>query len=257
MAVDRHAGGHPRGRADDCPHRPWRSRPRRPRSREADDGPSLYLVTLRGPGLSGYHGPLAGVAARARLTAQQDASLVGIGVTTAPMYRWTDALNGYAVTLTPPQAAQLAADPTVALVEENAVRSLAATQRRAPGTAVGRSRGGSGVVVGVDRLRPVAREPAVRRRARPRPTATWLPRHLPGGRGVGPGHLQPQGRGRALVRRRLRRRQRARLRATSPRATTAATAPRSPPSPPATPTCPCAVAASPWAPSPGSPRRPG
>ncbi len=123
--------------------------PSAPAVAEAEDGSALYLVTLRGPGLSGYHGPLAGVAARARLTAQQDASLVGIGATTTPVYRWTDALNGYAVTLTPPQAAQLAADPTVALVEENAVRSLAATQRRAPGTAVGRSRGGSGVVVGV------------------------------------------------------------------------------------------------------------
>ncbi len=123
--------------------------PSAPAGAAPDDAPSLYLVTLRGPGLSGYHGPLTGEAARARLTAQQDASLVGTGVTAAPTYRWTDALNGYAVALTAPEAARLAADPTVALVEENAVRKLAGADQRAPGTAVGRTRGGSGVVVGV------------------------------------------------------------------------------------------------------------
>jgi len=112
-----------------------------------DEG--LYLVTLEGPGVTGSHGPLTGMELRARMVAAQDATLAGVGATAVPVYRWTDALNGYAATLTADQARLLAADPGVALVEPNAVRPLAAAERRAPGTAAGRSRGGSGVVVGV------------------------------------------------------------------------------------------------------------
>ncbi|MGI8644864.1 MAG: S8 family serine peptidase [Nocardioides sp.] len=109
---------------------------------------ALYLVTLEAPGVSGSHGPLTGTALRARMLAAQDATLAGVGAA-APVYRWTDALNGYAVTLTADQARLLATDPGVALVEPNALRPLASAERRAPGTAAGRTRGGSGVVVGV------------------------------------------------------------------------------------------------------------
>jgi minor extracellular serine protease Vpr len=112
------------------------------------DGESLYLVTLRGPGVTGYRGPLTGTGAREQMQAAQDRTLAAVGAA-APTYRWTDALNGYAVPLTEQQAAVLGADPAVALVEPNEVRPLAAAQRRAPGTPAGRSRGGAGVVVGI------------------------------------------------------------------------------------------------------------
>ena len=116
------------------------------------DESGLYLVTLNGPGVTGTPGPETGAAARARLRATQDATLASVGAG-EPVYRWTEALNGYAVELTSAQADVLAADPAVALVEPNEVRPLAATaagaDQRAPGTSSGRTRGGAGVVVGV------------------------------------------------------------------------------------------------------------
>ena len=124
----------------------------------ADEEPGLYLVTLTGPGVTGTPGPETGSAARARLRAAQDATLASVGAA-EPVYRWTEALNGYAVELTSAQAAALAADPAVALVEPNEVRPLAASPApaaiasgadpRVPGSSSGRSRGGAGVVVGV------------------------------------------------------------------------------------------------------------
>ena len=114
------------------------------------DEPGLYLVTLSGPGVTGTPGPETGSAARARLRAAQDTTLASVGAG-EPVYRWTEALNGYAVELTSAQAANLAADPAVALVEPNEVRPLAASAAdpRVPGSSSGRSRGGAGVVVGV------------------------------------------------------------------------------------------------------------
>lgn len=117
----------------------------------ADDGDPLYLVTLRGAGVTGSRGPLTGSALRTRMLAQQDATLAAAGAdTTTPVYRWTDALNGFAAALSPEEARVVAAQPGVALVEPNAVRRLAAApDRRAPGTSAARSRGGAGVVIGV------------------------------------------------------------------------------------------------------------
>jgi minor extracellular serine protease Vpr len=118
----------------------------------ADDDATLYLVALEGPGVTGTQGQETGAATRARLLADQDATLAAVGAG-PPVYRWTEALNGYAVPLTVEQVDQLAADPAVAVVEPNEVRALAAApgqrDQQAPGSASGRARGGSGTVIGV------------------------------------------------------------------------------------------------------------
>ena len=107
---------------------------------------SIYLVTLTGRGTAGSGADLF---AAARMHADQDAVLASIGGA-EPVYRWTTALNGLAVRLSAEQAADLLADPRVALVERNAVRRLAgrptATGVLGPG---GAARGGAGVVVGL------------------------------------------------------------------------------------------------------------
>lgn len=113
---------------------------------------ALHLVTLRGPGRAGL---AARVGARdalvvPRLMAEQDRTLAAVGAPT-PVYRWTTALNGYAVPLTPAQAATLRTLPAVALVERSTVRPLASLgEADPPGTVAGsRGRGGAGVVVGL------------------------------------------------------------------------------------------------------------
>jgi minor extracellular serine protease Vpr len=98
---------------------------------------SVYLVTLDGPGLAGYHGPLAAWVYRSMLLGTQTDLLDEIGGD-APLYRWTTALNGFAAELTPGQAEDLRLDDRVALVEKNSVRPLAG----APGA-------GAGLVVGM------------------------------------------------------------------------------------------------------------
>ncbi|GEP36509.1 hypothetical protein NPS01_01720 [Nocardioides psychrotolerans] len=123
---------------------------------ETAEDTSLYLVTLRGPGLSGAAlvGGTTGVQGSVRLLAQQGRALAAVG-DPAPVYRWTTALNGFAVRLTSAQAATLAEDPTVALVERNSVRPLAslpagaATGAAARVRGAGTARGGVGVVIGV------------------------------------------------------------------------------------------------------------
>ena len=135
------------------------------------DEPGLYLVTLSGPGVTGTPGPETGSAARARLRAAQDATLASVGAG-EPVYRWTEALNGYAVELTSVQAEALAADPAVALVEPNEVRPLAASpaggdaarSRLLVGSLPRRRRSGRRR----RRHRPVAGEPALRGHTRPR-----------------------------------------------------------------------------------------
>ncbi len=118
----------------------------------AAPGPStLYLVTLAGPGTSGSHGPAPAPLRRLQLEHRQDRVLAGVGSPT-PVYRWTTALDGFAVPLTRRQAAELSADPRVALVEKNSVRPLASSSRSAdasgvPGT--GHRRGGAGTVIGI------------------------------------------------------------------------------------------------------------
>ena len=109
----------------------------------------LYLVALDGPGAAGDRGGATARSFREAARAQQDATLAGVGAP-PPVYRWTTALNGYAVRLTADQARTLAADPAVASVEPDAVRRLAAAPpgRRAASADLPRL-GGAGVVVGL------------------------------------------------------------------------------------------------------------
>ena len=141
-------------RPDDCSSEqrsavPWSRRFVTPTAAGAADASDLYLVTLTGPGTAGNKGALTAAAFRDVELAAQDATLatVAAGV---PIYRWTTALNGYAVALTPDQARTLAADPAVVSVEANSVRRLAggaAGQGLEPGALSGR--GGAGVVIGM------------------------------------------------------------------------------------------------------------
>lgn len=105
----------------------------------------LALVTLDGAGTA------AGRAEATELLAEQDAVLAAIGAG-APVYRWTTALNGFALRLTEAQLAALDDQPGVASVEADTIRPLAgrtslAAVRGAAGTP--RLRGGAGVVIGV------------------------------------------------------------------------------------------------------------
>lgn len=120
-----------------------------PASAASRDVPSLQLVTLVGPGTSGDVGATA-----AALIARQDAVLARID-TPETTYRWTTALNGFAVALTDDQVSALEDDPEVAAVEANAVREMAgritssgAEAARIARLGGDRGRGGSGVVIG-------------------------------------------------------------------------------------------------------------
>ena len=110
---------------------------------------ALYLVTLTEPGTAGHHGVLPRALHEMQLLHHQEALLGTVG-SPVPLYRWTTALNGFAVRLTRGQADTLASDPRVALVERNAVRRLAGGVSGSPALAgPGRARGGAGVVIGV------------------------------------------------------------------------------------------------------------
>ncbi len=110
---------------------------------------ALYLVTLSEPGTAGHHGVLPRALREMQLLDHQDGVLGTVG-SPVPLYRWTTALNGFAVRLTRGQADTLASDPRVALVERNAVRRLAGGVSGSPALAgPGRGRGGAGVVIGV------------------------------------------------------------------------------------------------------------
>jgi minor extracellular serine protease Vpr len=96
---------------------------------------ALYLVTLTGPGTageSGVHGVPTNGAPRSRAAQvlRQDLVLDQVGAP-APVYRWTTALDGFAVRLGAVQAAVLASSSEVALVEPDAVRRLTGLDRRA------------------------------------------------------------------------------------------------------------------------------
>jgi minor extracellular serine protease Vpr len=110
--------------------------------------PQLYLVTFDGPGTAGYQGSLTAAGYRTVLAGRQDAALASVGAP-APVYRWTTALSGLAVDLTPGQAATLRRQPEVAAVEENEVRRLTATPSVPAAPTATSGRGGRGVVVGV------------------------------------------------------------------------------------------------------------
>jgi minor extracellular serine protease Vpr len=104
-----------------------------PGTAHARDGrTSLYLVTLTGPGTAGQHrGHRNGAHEdRADQVLRQDLLLDEVGAP-APVYRWTTALDGFAVRLDPARAALLASSSEVALVERNAVRRLTGLDRRA------------------------------------------------------------------------------------------------------------------------------
>lgn len=120
-----------------------------PAPAQAERSERIYLVTLDGPGLAGQStSPGTGTSPQTLVDLQDDV-LDGIDAG-EPVYRWTSALNGFAVAVSPGDAERLREDPRVALVEENAVRRLAGSAASAPAASrTGASRGGAGVVVGV------------------------------------------------------------------------------------------------------------
>ncbi|WP_203338534.1 S8 family serine peptidase [Nocardioides limicola] len=110
--------------------------------------PSLHLVTLTGAGTAAITDPRRRAAARAQFLDQQDSTLQAVQAPD-PVYRWTSALNGYAVDLTPDQVSTLEAMPQVALVEANTIRPMAdRSSRPAAAMASAARRGGAGVVIG-------------------------------------------------------------------------------------------------------------
>jgi minor extracellular serine protease Vpr len=129
---------------------------------EAEEG-QIYLVTLDGPGVAGYRGSLSTDDFRTAQLLRQEATLTLVAAG-EPVYRWTTALNGYAVRLDPRQAALLTHVPGVALVEPDAVRRVAGrlsalnsapltssplTSSAVTGSPRTRGDGGRGVVIGV------------------------------------------------------------------------------------------------------------
>ena len=198
--------------------------------------PALYLVTLDGPGTAGSPAALPAPVADQRLHHQQDLALAAVGAP-APVYRWTTALNGFAVRLSRAQAAALAAEDGVALGRARRGAPPRREPRARPGpdrapahraAAPARSSASSTPASGPRaRCSPTSRGSAARRSASAGPaSAARTGRRR---------QLQRQAGRRALVRRRLRRRPAPQPRPRSPPATTTATAPRWPRSPPATP----------------------
>ncbi|WP_280637340.1 S8 family serine peptidase [Nocardioides sp. W7] len=117
----------------------------------AEPANDLYLVTLDSPGVAGRPRGLPAALDRLQLTVQQD-TLLGVAGAGSPVYRWTTALNGFAVELTDDQVRLIEAEPGVVSVERNDIRPLAGTaasELAADLAGSGRSRGGSGVVIGM------------------------------------------------------------------------------------------------------------
>lgn len=125
--------------------------PERATATHGASGPALYLVTLDGPGTAGLRGPADDGADRL-LDAQDD--LLSAVDAPAPLYRWTTALNGFAVELGPDEAEELGRDPRVALIERNRVLSLAEAAAALAAGAVlprppaGQRPAGAGTVIG-------------------------------------------------------------------------------------------------------------
>ena len=118
-------------------------------SAPTEDTDAIYLVTLRGSGVAGYRGSLPRSVYRSILLSAQDTALDRIGAG-EPLYRWTTALNGFALRLTPAEADVLAEGPGVVDVEQNSVRPLAGGAGPAETlreSAAGH--GGAGAVLGV------------------------------------------------------------------------------------------------------------
>ncbi len=118
------------------------------------DVPTLHLVTLTGAGVSALPRRSDAAQARVALLARQDDVLSSIGAPETT-YRWTTALNGFAVPLTPEEVTTLEARSDVAEVEADEVRPLAGRvtlsdvefSRAALSARSGRL-GGRGVVIG-------------------------------------------------------------------------------------------------------------
>ncbi len=114
------------------------------------DDRDLYLVTLRGAGTAASRGVLPRSTRDLRLVRRQDDVLAAVG-SPEPVYRWTRALDGFAVRLDEQQAAALGARPEVLAVEADTVLPMAAADRGGPAATVpsGPRHGGAGVVVGL------------------------------------------------------------------------------------------------------------
>src|SRR5690606_17764684 len=107
------------------------------------------LVTLTGAGTAAERPGAASREERADLLERQDDVLDLVSAD--PVYRWTTALNGFAVELTESEVVALAADDRVAVVEPNSVLELSSGPQ--PGSlsaapTVPRTRGGAGVTIG-------------------------------------------------------------------------------------------------------------
>lgn len=109
---------------------------------------ALYLVTLDTPGTAGRISGIAASIERLRMTLRQDALLREAGAP-APVYRWTTALDGFAVELTRDQVQRLQVAPQVRQVERNTVRPLAGAASAAGAAVGGSGAGGAGVVIGM------------------------------------------------------------------------------------------------------------
>ncbi len=114
-----------------------------------ESDPRLYLVTLDGAGTAGYRGMLPEPSVALAMRLRQD-RLLKLVDAPEPTYRWTTALNGFAVRLTDSQAQKLEVADDVALVEPNGIRRLAGSERASAAIGLkGPHRGGAGTVVGV------------------------------------------------------------------------------------------------------------
>jgi minor extracellular serine protease Vpr len=113
-----------------------------------DETTALYLVTFEGPGTAGHHGDEPVEEQRELMREQQEAALAAVSAPD-PVYRWTTALNGVAVELTPDQAAHLPGQDGVATVQQDEVRALAGTSTQTIAPTRVRGKGGTGVVIGV------------------------------------------------------------------------------------------------------------
>ncbi|MGA8845727.1 MAG: S8 family serine peptidase [Nocardioides sp.] len=116
------------------------------------DAAQVYLVTLRGAGTAGADTLVPTALRSARMLDEQDVTLQSVDAP-EPLYRWTTALNGYAVQLSSTQAASLESDLSVASVEPNEVRTLAGVDTAALAAqridADRPSTGGAGIVIGI------------------------------------------------------------------------------------------------------------
>ena len=138
---------------------------------------------------------------------QQDRLLDQVG-DDEPVYRWTTALNGFAVHLTTLEAGRLAAQPQVRLVERDTVRPVTGTRqpgsRVRPSSACRPARAAAGTVIGfVDTgVHPQSPVFAYRSGLGPRPRG-FRGSCEPVGT-LGPLRLQRQDHRRPLLRRRVR-----------------------------------------------------